>query len=1001
MPQLTPEQEAMRQRLLAGVAMHNGAPQDFSAEERAAQIKAERERERWPTLDAIDDLTKRGLNVFLIQKGAKFPPLERDWPEKATADATELRSKVEIMAPRGANLGVHCRGMLVVDRDAAKGGAESWAMLEDLYGWPLTLTAKTPSGNGSAHSYYALPPGVEVANSVGKLAPGLDIRGDRGYVVAPGSVTDVGKYEWLHDLPIAPAPQWLVDRVNAAAPRVEKPAQNVHVPDAPETYFDRAVKALRNMEPAVEGAGGNAATFRVAARMRDLGLSEAQAVEALLAEWNGRCSPPWEPSELARVVANAFKYAKNEPGEAVARDSDFPDPADAQDTPAPASAPVAAVAPLAPPVGAGPRRLDQLAGEQRVGTGYAIKGLLQRGSYAVAYGPPGQGKAQPLDEPVLTPDGWRPMGSIKPGDYVVGSAGLPVRVDAVYPQGDKDEWEVEFENGAVVRCCGEHLWTVYKTGALPQTITTEALAEKPHKTRWHVPLVRPISYTPSGNPLPLDPYLLGALLGDGGITHYVGFSSSDAEILAEIRQRLPAGHSLHNKPGNNGYDYQITSPRGQPNQVWNALRLLGLAGRTSPEKEVPAEYMTASPAERLLLLQGLMDTDGWPQGGRIARFSSSSRKLTEQLRELVGSLGGVANPIYTKQTTGLPSHGVAFSLPAGVAAFRLTRKAARVTSGRGSALAVAAVRRTGRAVPMQCIAVASTDHLYVTTGFILTHNTFVALDWSYHVAAGRSWHDRKVHGGPVLYLAYEGGGGLRARARALQERYGRAEVPLYIDDTPYNLRDREGRKALGAALATLPAKPVLVIIDTFAHALCGGDENSAQDVSAFNAGVQALIAHTGACVLVIHHPGKSGSLRGSTALLGAVDTEIRIEGGLIAAEKQRDIELGERIGFRLRPVPVGLDDDGDIVHSCVVEPMRAPKPVDESGLKEGSIVTTIYNRLKELRPTNDPITQLEWRQACEEFLPARKNAWADALYKMKRKRLIVERDDGTLQRRLE
>ena len=994
---LTPEQMAMRERLMAGVATMNSQPIDFHAEERAAAIKAQRERESAFTLDAIEDLTRRGFKVLPIARGAKSPPLVSDWPAKATADTEAAKVMFGVLAP-GANVGISCDDMLVLDVDPKSGGDASLAMLHDVRDIPRTLTARTPSGG--RHMFFRCPPGVQVPNTVSRIAPGIDTRGAHGYVVGAGSRTEKGRYAWLHDLPIAPAPAWMLEALGQAAAPREKQRLDA-VPDAPESYYDRAVKALRNMQPAIEGAGGNSVTFKTAARMRDLGLSEQQAVEAMLAEWNAACEPPWEPSELARVVSHAFRYAQNEPGEAVARDSDFPDPADAQDTPAPASAPVAAVAPLAPPVGAGPRRLDQLAGEQRVGTGYAIKGLLQRGSYAVAYGPPGQGKAQPLDEPVLTPDGWRPMGSIKPGDYVVGSAGLPVRVDAVYPQGDKDEWEVEFENGAVVRCCGEHLWTVYKTGALPQTITTEALAEKPHKTRWHVPLVRPIRYTPSGNPLPLDPYLLGALLGDGGITHYAGFSSSDAEILAEIRQRLPAGHSLHNKPGNNGYDYQITSPRGQPNQVWNALRLLGLAGRTSPEKEVPAEYMTASPAERLLLLQGLMDTDGWPQGGRIARFSSSSRKLTEQLRELVGSLGGVANPIYTKQTTGLPSHGVAFSLPAGVAAFRLTRKAARVTSGRGSALAVAAVRRTGRAVPMQCIAVVSTDHLYVTTGFILTHNTFVALDWSYHVAAGRSWHDRKVHGGPVLYLAYEGGGGLRARARALQERYGRAEVPLYIDDTPYNLRDREGRKALGAALATLPAKPVLIIIDTFAHALCGGDENSAQDVSAFNAGVQALIAHTGACVLVIHHPGKSGSLRGSTALLGAVDTEIRIEGGLIAAEKQRDIELGERIGFRLRPVPVGLDDDGDIVHSCVVEPMRAPKPVDESGLKEGSIVTTIYNRLKELRPTNDPITQLEWRQACEEFLPARKNAWADALYKMKRKRLIVERDDGTLQRRLE
>ena len=991
---LTPEQAAMRERLMAGVATMNSQPIDFHAEERAAAIKAQRERESAFTLDAIEDLTRRGFKVFPLTRGAKAPPLVSDWPAKATADPEAAKAMFGVLAP-GANVGVHCADLLVLDVDPKSGGDASLAMLQDVRDIPRTLTARTPSGG--QHLFFRCPPGVQVPNTVSKISPGVDTRGAHGYVVGAGSRIEAGRYEWLVDAPIAPAPQWMIDALGRpSAPAAKRDI--TAVPDAPEIALQRAQRVLATAEPAVQGSGGNATTYRTAATLRDLGLSAAQTTEAMLGDWNDRCSPPWEAGELARVVHNAFRYAQNEAGAAVARASDFPDPADAP--PTAVVAPMAVVAPPAPAVKrAGLRPLHDVAGGTTAAAGYIVKGLLQKASYAVAYGPPGAGKAQPLDEPVLTPDGWRTMGDIRPGSYVVGSSGMPVLVTAVYPQGDKEEWEVEFENGTVVRCCGEHLWTVYKTGRHAQTITTVELAERPHKSRWHVPLVRPINYTPSGNPLPLDPYLLGALLGDGGITNCVGFTSADEPILAEVRARIPAGHKLHQKPGNKGYDYQIVSPRGQPNHVWTALRLLGLAGGKSCDKFIPDEYMRASPGERLLLLQGLMDTDGWSQGGRVALFASSSRLLVDQLRELVGSLGGVARPVFTKHTAGLDSHVMAFTLPAGTSAFRLPRKIERVSAGRGGALAVRAVRRTGRSVPMQCISVASEDHLYVTTGFVLTHNTFVALDWGYNVAAGLPWHGRKVHAGPVLYLAYEGAGGLRARARALREKYGKAEVPLFIDDTAYNLREREGRAALGATIAAMPAPPALIIIDTLAHALCGGDENSAQDVSAFNTSVQGLVAHTGACVLVVHHPGKSGTLRGSSALLGAVDTEIRVESGRITAEKQRDIELTPPIGFRLKPVPVGMDDDGDIVYSCVVEPIAAAPPTE--GLKEGSVQASAYNALKELRPNNDPITSAEWRQACEEFLPARKNAWNDIRFKLRRMRLIVVGDDGLIRRRLE
>ena len=280
--------------------------------------------------------------------------------------------------------------------------------------------------------------------------------------------------------------------------------------------------------------------------------------------------------------------------------------------------------------------------------------------------------------------------------------------------------------------------------------------------------------------------------------------------------------------------------------------------------------------------------------------------------------------------------------------------------------------------------------------------TFVALDQAYHVAAGREWHGRKVHQGPVLYLAYEGTGGLVKRAKALRQKYGQADAPLYIVGAAFNLREKAGRAELGAIVARLPTRPVLIVIDTFARALMGGDENSAQDVGAFNSAVGALIESTGACVMIIHHSGKDKSkgARGSSALLGAIDTEIEVDGGSVTARKQRDIELSDPIGFKLVPLVVGIDDDGDDSTSCVVEPAQVSAdrglPRLSGNAKRG------FEVLCALRPNNNPITMGEWKDGCVEFLGGKSvtQRFFDIKRVLKAKGYIDE-DDGMITRRME
>ncbi len=280
--------------------------------------------------------------------------------------------------------------------------------------------------------------------------------------------------------------------------------------------------------------------------------------------------------------------------------------------------------------------------------------------------------------------------------------------------------------------------------------------------------------------------------------------------------------------------------------------------------------------------------------------------------------------------------------------------------------------------------------------------TFVALDIAYHVASGLPWRDRRVHQGTVLYLAYEGVGGMARRAAALASRYEDADVPLYLIGAEYNLRDPAGRKALGADLAQLPDKPVLIVVDTLARAMKGGDENSAQDMGALNDAVSALIEATGACVLLVHHSGKnkSSGARGSSALLGAIDTELQVDDHQIVSRKQRDVELGPDLGFRLIPVVVGVDDDGDEVLSCYVE--AAVTIADRTSSLRGN-VRLVWDALCEVED-NRPVDSQAWQMRCLEFLPEKETARRKAFYKAKaaliRRGLVEQLPDGTYQRRL-
>jgi hypothetical protein len=240
----------------------------------------------------------RGLRIFPVEVGGKLP-LVKEWQKRATSDEEQIWQWWEKWPD--ANIGLATgRGMMVLDIDPRHGGDASLSRLIEEHGeMPPTLEVRT--GGGGMHIYFALPEGVEIRNSAGKLGEGLDIRGDGGFVVAPGSVHASGReYETLKDATLAECPAWTIERLLA------KPK-----PHAPSEAMPRTRTQASDGPPISEGSR-NDRMFRIACAIWANGeAAHAADLHALLLETNSRrCFPPLADAEVAQIAANvAGRYA--------------------------------------------------------------------------------------------------------------------------------------------------------------------------------------------------------------------------------------------------------------------------------------------------------------------------------------------------------------------------------------------------------------------------------------------------------------------------------------------------------------------------------------------------------------------------------------------------------------------------------------------------------------------------------------------------------------------
>lgn len=383
----------------------------------------------------------------------------------------------------------------------------------------------------------------------------------------------------------------------------------------------------------------------------------------------------------------------------------------------------------------------------------------------------GSGKAQPLYSKIYTPDGFTTMGEIKVGDSVLSEKGETIKVIGVFPQGIRDVYRIHFSDGVYVDCDENHLWKVYTANDRKRVADSKRYAstfidpdrhtilntkemigkerifmcrDRENVLNYKLPICKPINF--NKKELPIPPYTMGALIGDGHFFETPTISTIDKEILERV------GNELQIKP------IHIDKCSYRLSYCKLGSRLRKLFGREihSYDKFIPCNYLYSSLDDRVNLLRGLMDTDGSLSGeGTCSIFHTSSFKLAEDVRELVNGLGGtghIVNRGYKKYTyrgekriSKRLAYDVMINLPNEINPFFLKRKAIRVVP-KTSYLTprfIDKIEYVGK-MQTQCIAVDNSTSLYLTDHCIVTHNTTLLRSLGFHAS---------FRGIPVLHLA--------------------------------------------------------------------------------------------------------------------------------------------------------------------------------------------------------------------------------------------------------
>jgi hypothetical protein len=269
------------------------------------------------------------------------------------------------------------------------------------------------------------------------------------------------------------------------------------------------------------------------------------------------------------------------------------------------------------------------------------------------------------------------------------------------------------------------------------------------------------------------------------------------------------------------------------------------------------------------------------------------------------------------------------------------------------------------------------DGLAVVCGPPGHYKTFVVLDGSLSIASGMSWHGRPVRRRPVVYVAAEGAIGYRPRIQSwLGARGCRVDqIGIHFIPKSVQLLTEQEMDAFLLALQSLPEPPGLVVLDTLARCFVGGEENSAKDMGLLVAAAERIRSATGAVVLLVHHTGHNGNLRGSTALPGALQTIVGVRRRKrnlleVSCHKTKDAEEFEKMYL-------AWEAHGE---SGILVPVSAPAG------RDGKLTTNQKHALSAL--LDGPLGYVAWREASA----VQKGSWDKSVKALQQTAFVTKKD---------
>ncbi len=384
---------------------------------------------------------------------------------------------------------------------------------------------------------------------------------------------------------------------------------------------------------------------------------------------------------------------------------------------------------------------------------------VYRNGLAICFaGTHGTGKQLCLETELPTPDGFIKLKDLKEGDTLFDEQGNPCKVTKLHSVNISPEsYEIEFDDGTKVKACADHQWLTWtdtdrqflhnnsNKSRSPKIKNTKEILEtlksriKNPKSNHSIPCSLPINY--DNKNIKIDPYLLGIWLGDGTSREgNIVCTNEDYEIINNIERagyEVIKNKSLQNH--NDDLNYKVPENKecyryrigkimrgsGGPSELTLQLKEYSLINN----KHIPDDYLYSSFENRLSLLQGLMDSDGSISKDGRARFSTTIKILSDQVHQLILSLGIKCNVFISFQKNAKDQYHLNFITQLPI--FRLKRKLDNIKINKNFSYKTKHRYITNikpiDSIPMRCITVDSPSHLFlITRSFIPTHNTMTS-----------------------------------------------------------------------------------------------------------------------------------------------------------------------------------------------------------------------------------------------------------------------------------